>query len=146
VSRTQGASGGFDTLTGPRVSPPPPAATRGGGCANPIDSIEMQKALKQVELGRVYGAQELHELITDLGGGFVLYPVAHIVEFERPEEPGKAGAQLVHRQWIELFQAIRLSPNEKGRLRDVRAFESGGEREIMFGGAVIVQAAVKAGA
>jgi hypothetical protein len=35
--------------------------------------------------------QELHELITDLGGGFVVYPVAHIIEFERPDETGKAG-------------------------------------------------------
>src|ERR1700677_992673 len=102
--------------------------------------------LKQDESGRACGAQELHELITDLGRGFVLYPVAHIVEFERPDEPGKAGAHLVHRQWIELFQAIRLSPNEKGRLRDLRAFESGGQIEIRFCSAVIVQAAVKAGA
>jgi hypothetical protein len=35
--------------------------------------------------------QELHELITDLGGGFVVHPVAHIIEFERPDETGKAG-------------------------------------------------------
>jgi hypothetical protein len=35
----------------------------------------------QCELGRVYGAEELHELVTDLGRGFVLHPVAHIVEF-----------------------------------------------------------------
>jgi hypothetical protein len=75
-------------------------------------------------------------MITDLGRGFVLYPVAHIVEFERPDETGKAGAHLVHCQWIKLFQAIRLAPNEKGRLRDLRAFESGGQREIRFGGAV----------
>jgi hypothetical protein len=33
-------------------------------------------------LGGVYGAQELHELVTDLGRGFVLYPVAHIIDFE----------------------------------------------------------------
>ena len=92
--------------------------------------------LKQAELGRGYGAQELHELITDLARGLVLYPVAHIVEFEPPHETGKAGAHLVHCQWIKLFQAIRLAPNEKGRLRDLRAFESGGQREIRFGGAV----------
>jgi hypothetical protein len=35
-------------------------------------------------LGWVYGAQELHELVTDLGRGLVLYPVAHAVEFETP--------------------------------------------------------------
>src|SRR4029077_5241243 len=101
---------------------------------------------KQVELGRGYGAQELHELITDLGRGFVLYPVAHIVEFERPDETGKAGAHLVDGQWIDLFQAIRFPQNEKRSLRDLRAFESGGQSEIRFGGAVVVQAAVKAGA
>ena len=72
--------------------------------------------------------------------------MAHIVEFERSDEPGKAGAHLLHCQWIKLFQAIRFSPNEKGRLGDLRAFESGGQGEIRFGGAVIVQAAVKAGA
>jgi hypothetical protein len=32
-------------------------------------------------LGGVYGAQELHELVIDLGRGFVLYPVAHIIDF-----------------------------------------------------------------
>jgi hypothetical protein len=53
---------------------------------------------------------------------------------------------LVHCKRIELLQAVRLAPNEKGRLRDLRAFEGGGEIEIRFGGAVIVQGAVKAGA
>ena len=51
--------------------------------------------------------------MTDLGRGFVLYPVAHIVEFEPPNETGKAGAHLVHGKRIELFQTIRLPPNEK---------------------------------
>jgi hypothetical protein len=41
------------------------------------------------ELGRVYGAQELHELVTDLSRGFVLYPVAYIAEFETPTRPGR---------------------------------------------------------
>ena len=94
----------------------------------------------------VYLAQELHELVADHVRGFVLHPVAHIVEFETSDETGKAGAHLVHGQRIELFQAIRLPPNEKGRLSDLRAFESGGQIEIRFGGAVVVQAAMKAGA
>src|ERR1700730_13426940 len=92
-------------------------------------------------LGCVYGAQELHELVTDLGGGFVLYPVAHIVEFETPHETGKAGAQLFE-GWIERPQAVRFSPNVKGRLGDLRAFPSGRHIEIRFGGAVVVQPAV----
>jgi hypothetical protein len=69
--------------------------------------------LKQDESGRVYRAQELHELITDLGRGFVLHPVAHIVEFERPNETGKAGAQLVHCQWVELSQASAFPQMKK---------------------------------
>ena len=95
-------------------------------------------------LGSVYGAQELHELITDLGRGFVLYPVAHIVEFETPHETGKAGAELFE-GWIERPQAVHLSPNVKGRLGDLRAFPSGRQIEIRFGGAVVVQSTVKAG-
>jgi hypothetical protein len=39
-------------------------------------------------LGGVYGAQELHELVIDLGRGFVLYPVAHIIDFEREGRRG----------------------------------------------------------
>ena len=90
----------------------------------------------------VYGAQELHELVTDLGRGFVLYPVAQIIEFEIPHETGKAGAELFE-GWVERPQAVRFSPNVKGRLGDLRAFPSGGQIEIRFGGAVVVQAAVK---
>ena len=101
--------------------------------------------LKPVESGRVYGAQELHELITDLGRGFVLYPVAYIVEFENPHETGKADAEFF-KGWIERSQAIRLSRNVKRRLGNLCAFPGAGQIEIRFGGAVIVQAAVKAGA
>ena len=75
-----------------------------------------------------------------------MHPVAHVVEFEPTHQTGKAGAHLVRGKWIKLFQAIRFSPNEKGRLRDLRAFESGGQGEIRFGGAVIIEATVKAGA
>jgi hypothetical protein len=46
------------------------------------------------ELSWGYSAQELHELVADLGRGFVLYPVAHIVELETPDEAGEAGAEL----------------------------------------------------
>ena len=96
--------------------------------------------------GFTAGTQELHELVTDLGRGFVLYPVAHIVEFEPSHKTGKAGAHLVYRERIELFKPSAFPPNEKGRLGDLRAFESGGQIEVWFGGAIVVQATVKAGA
>ena len=96
-------------------------------------------------LSRAHGAQELHQLVTDLLRGFVLYPVAHVVEFETSQETGKADSELVGRKWIELFQAIRLSCNVKGRLRDLRAFPGGRQIEIRLCGAVVVQATVKAG-
>ena len=83
--------------------------------------------------------------MTDVGSGFVLYPVAHIVEFETPHETGKAGAELFE-GWIERPQAVHLAPNVKGRLDDLRAFPSRGQIEIRFGGAVVVQPAVKTGA
>ena len=60
----------------------------------------------------VYRAQELHKLVTDLSRGFMLYPVAHIVEFDTPHETGKTDAELIHGQWIELSHAIRLPRNE----------------------------------
>jgi hypothetical protein len=47
--------------------------------------------------------------------------------------------------WIEPLQAIRLPRNVKGRLGDLRAFPRAGQIEIRFGGAVVVQATVKAG-
>ena len=97
------------------------------------------------ELGGVYGAQEFHELITDQVRGFVLYPVANIVQFEPPNETRKAGAHLVHGKRIEFFESISFSPDVKGRLSDLRAFEGGGQIEIRFGGTVVVQATVKAG-
>jgi hypothetical protein len=95
-------------------------------------------------LGAVYGMQELHELVTDLGRGFVLYPVAHFFDFEIPHETGKGGAEFFD-GWIEHSQAIRLPRNEKGRLRDLRAFPSTGQIEISFRSAVVIQATVKAG-
>src|SRR5580693_3237985 len=88
--------------------------------------------------------QELHELVTDLNRGLVLYPVAYIVEFEIPHDTGKAGAELFERG-IERPQAIGLSRNVKRRLGDFRAFPNGGQIEIGFGGAVVIQCAVKAG-
>ena len=59
-----------------------------------------------------YGAQELHGLITAFVHGFVLYPVAHIVEFETPHETSKAGAESV-RGRIQLHRAIRLPAMKK---------------------------------
>src|SRR5580704_9721521 len=95
-------------------------------------------------LDGVYGVQERHEPVTDLGRGFVLYPVAHIIDFEIPHETGKASAESFD-GWIEHPQAIRLPRNEKGRLADLRAFPSAGQIEIRLGGAVVIQATVKAG-
>jgi hypothetical protein len=45
---------------------------------------------------RVYGAQELHDLVADLGRGFVLYPVAHIVDFESSHETRKANSEFFY--------------------------------------------------
>jgi len=88
--------------------------------------------------------QEFHELVTDLGRGLVLYPVAYTIEFEIPHDTGKAGAELF--EWgIERSQAIGLSRNVKRRLGDFRAFPSGGQIEIGLGGTVVIQRAVKAG-
>ncbi len=47
-------------------------------------------------LGKVYRAQELHELLADFRRGLVLYPVAYIVEFEAPDEARKAIAKLLN--------------------------------------------------
>jgi len=108
-----------------------------------VCSLDREEIERHV-LGGVYGAQELHELVTDLGRGFVLYPVAHIVDFEIPHETRKAGPEFL-RGWIEPFQPILLSRNVKGRLGDLRALPGAGQIEIRFGGAVIVQTTVKAG-
>ena len=57
---------------------------------------DLSKCVLDCELRGIYGAQELHELVTDQVRGFVLHPVAHIVEFEPAHETRKAGAHLVH--------------------------------------------------
>jgi hypothetical protein len=95
-------------------------------------------------LAAVYGAQKLQDLVTDFARGFVLNPVAHTVDFETPHETRKAGAEFFE-GWIELSQAVRLSRDVKGRLGDLRAFPGPGQIEIRFGGAVVIQGAVKAG-
>jgi hypothetical protein len=82
-----------------------PLACRSKRASHPVSHVELieRRHRDEVErhvLGWVYGAQELHELVTDLGRGFVLYPVAHIVEFETPDQTGKAGAELFE-GWIE---------------------------------------------
>ena len=90
--------------------------------------------------------QKLHELLIDHIRGFVLYPVAHIVEFETANETGNAGAHLIHGQRIKLFQAIRLPPDEKRRLRNPGAFPRSGQVKVRFSGPIVVQGTVKAGA
>ena len=98
--------------------------------------------LSAPSLGGIYCAQELHDLITDFGGSFVLYPMAHIIDFNVPEQTRKSGAEFLE-GWIELSQAIRLPRNIKGRLRDLRVFPGAGQIEIGFCGAVVIQAAAK---
>ena len=100
----------------------------------------------RLRVRRAYAAKELHELVADQVRGFVLDPVAHIVEFKRTLETGKACTHLVPGKWIEFSQSVRLPPNEKRRLSDLRAFESGGQIEIEFGSSVVIQGTVKAGA
>src|ERR1700691_636761 len=90
------------------------------------------------------GTQEFHELVTDVGRGFVLYPVADIVEFETPHETGKATTELFDR-WIEHLQPIHLPGDDKGRLGDLGGFQCTGQKEIRFGSAIEIQATVKAG-
>ena len=103
-----------------------------------VRSIEV--SVRQARLlGRVHCPQELHELLTDHLRRFVLYPMAYVVELEPSPEPRKPGAHLVYSKRIKLFHSIRLPPNEKGRLCDLRTFESCGKIEIRFCGAVVVQ-------
>jgi hypothetical protein len=82
-------------------------------------------------------------LVTDLGRGFVLYPVAHMVEFETSHETGKANSKLVYGQRVELSESIRLTHHVKARLSDLRASKRGGQREVRFDRSVVVEAAVK---
>ena len=61
--------------------------------------VRMLPTFEEIErrvLGGVHGVQKLHELVTDLGRGFVLCPMAHVVEYETPHETRKSGAELVH--------------------------------------------------
>src|SRR5271170_4730710 len=96
-------------------------------------------------LGRVHRAQELQKLLADFGRGLVLYPVAYIVEFEIPDETGKAGVKLFRRR-IKRPQTIGLSRNVKRGLGYLRAFPGCGQVEIEFGGAIVVQCPMKTGA
>lgn len=88
-------------------------------------------------LGCADGAQERQELVTDLRRGLVLYPVAHIVDFEISHETRKTGAEFFKGR-IERPQAIRLSSNIKGRLSNRGAFPGARQIEIRFGGAVVI--------
>ncbi len=85
-----------------------------------------------------------HKLFADFGRGFVLYPVAYIVEFEVPDETGKAGAELLKRR-IERPKTIGLTRDVKRRLGDLRTFPGGGQVEIRFSGAIVIQGTAKAG-
>ena len=76
-------------------------------------------------LDRIHSTQKLHQLLINYLGGFVLHPVANIVEFEPSHEARETGTHLVNCQRIKFFQPVRLSPNEKRRLSDLRTFERG---------------------
>src|SRR5580704_8438527 len=80
--------------------------TRSSGLSRHVEKSEL----------RVYGPQELHKLVNDHAMGFVLYPVAHIVEFEPSHKTRKAGTHLVYGKRIEFFHSLRLPPNEERRL------------------------------
>jgi len=62
---------------------------------------------------RIHNTQELHQLVINYIGGFVLHPVAHIVEFEPSHEARETTTHLVYGQRIEFFQTIRLSQMKK---------------------------------
>jgi hypothetical protein len=55
----------------------------------------LQHFIHVIHSGSDYGAQELHELFVDLSRGFVLHPVAHIVDLEISDETGEASAKFV---------------------------------------------------
>jgi hypothetical protein len=48
----------------------------------------LEQEIERHVLGGIYSAQKSHELLTDLRRGLVLYPVAHIVDFEIPHKTG----------------------------------------------------------
>jgi hypothetical protein len=94
----------------------------------------------QGKLDRIHNTQEFHQLVINYIGGFVLHPVANIVEFEPSHQARETTTHLLYGQRIEFFQPVHLSPNEKGRLSDLRALECGRQIEIRFSCAVVVQA------
>jgi len=67
----------------------------------------------------------------------MLYPVAHIVEFEIPHKTGKTSAKLFKRG-IERPQGISFTRDVKRRLSDFRALPGGGQIEVRFGGAIVI--------
>ncbi len=96
-------------------------------------------------LRRAYRAQKLHELFADFGRGFVLYPVAYIVEFEVPDKTRKAGAK-VFSSGIKRCQTVCPSRDVKRRLGDLRALPGSRQVEVWFRGTIVVQCTMKASA
>ncbi len=74
----------------------------------------------------------------------MLYPVAHIVQFEKVNKSGKADAELLHGQWIELLQTICRSHHEKRWLGNLCPFEGRRQIEIRLGSTIVVEGAMKA--
>jgi hypothetical protein len=87
--------------------------------------------------------QELQELFVDLLLSLVVDPMADALQLDAVDQTGKAGAELFE-WWIERPEVVRSSGHVERRLGDLGAFEGGGQMEVGFGGAVIVQCAVKA--
>jgi hypothetical protein len=67
-----------------RLQVRPPSSASCGVVSGKWPRLVWELLPSRTPLGRVYHAQELHELFADFGRGFMLYPVAHIVEFEVP--------------------------------------------------------------
>src|SRR5580704_7721232 len=116
-----------------RLQVPPPSSASCGVASGKWRRLVPKLLPSRAPLGRVYRAQELHKLFADFGRGFVLYPVAHIVEFEIPHETGKTSAKLFKRG-IKRPQAISFTRDIKRRLSDLRTLPGGGHIEIRFGG------------
>jgi hypothetical protein len=84
---------------------PVSAETRGDGLTDPPGTRRLPRPPSRAprerglpapsELGWLYRAQELHDLVTDLCRGLVLYPVAHVFDLEGSHETRKPRAKLL---------------------------------------------------
>jgi hypothetical protein len=101
----QGSGGAFDSLPGPRDPPPLPAPTRGGGCANAVDSLACLVDVARLENAWVeaYHAEDASvAAVVDLavlnpdalpGARIVFHPAARLLRFITPVASVWASAQ-----------------------------------------------------